>query len=209
MRASHLGWRMAGLVVALAAGVLLRRISVLDVAAAPADAAMVRLSWSARPEFLEVCRRLSDAELMERPAHMRLRLECEGTYARYLLEVSLNGAPVALDTVRGGGLRHDRPLHVFQEHQTVAGPLRLRVALARLDSARVPSAASVDAAGLAATDTLLAARATREVDERRRRAGEAIPPLLVLDTLIPLPPGRVVLVTYDVLQRRLLARTER
>lgn len=203
------GWRSAGVVVAIAAAAALRWVSAAEVPGAPASAALVRLSFGARPELLEQCRRLSDAELAERPAHMRLRLECTGTFARYLLGVSLNGVGLASDTVRGGGLRHDRPLHVFREYPAPVGPLRLRVELTRLDSAHtdVPVAADVPTAD--AADTILATRATREVDERRRRAGEAIPPRLVLDTLLPLAPRRVILVTYDGVRRRLEARTGR
>jgi hypothetical protein len=43
--------------------------------------ALLRLSWSGRPERIERCRELTDAELAERPAHMRRRLECEGRSA--------------------------------------------------------------------------------------------------------------------------------
>jgi hypothetical protein len=58
---------------------------------------------------------------------------------------------------------------------------------------------------VAASDTLLGARAIRELDERRRRAAEAVPPHLVLDTIVHLEPGAVLLVAYDERSRRLVA----
>lgn len=200
-------WRVAGAAGGLMAAVVLRLLSAADLGPTGA-AAVVRLSWSARPEFIERCRRLTDAELASRPAHMRMRFDCDGEFARYRLRVSLNDAEVADDTVRGGGLRHDRPLQVLREFAATPGSLRLRVELSRLDSLATDSAAAGALRGVAA-DTLLAARAAREVDERRRRAAEAIPPILRLDTLVPLAPRRVVLVTYDGANRRLIARMER
>lgn len=200
-------WRAAGIAAGVASAFVLRFVSAADLPM-PGGDALVRLSWSARPEFIETCRRLTDAELAARPAHMRMRFDCEGEFARYRLRVSINDIPAANDTVRGGGLRHDRPLQVLREFAASPGPLRLRVELTRLDSART-GLAEVEAQGAAGGDTLLAARAGRELDERRRRTAEAIPPFLGLDTLLPLAPRRVVLVTYDGANRRLVARMER
>jgi len=140
---------------------------------------------------------------------MRLRMECEGTFARYLLTVHVDGGVVASDTVRGGGLRHDRPMHVFREIAVTPGSRRLVVALARIDSV---SAGSMDSsrAGVMvgpAADTLLGAREGREIDERRRRAAEAIPPRLRHDTTLQLAPGGVALVTWSPESRRLVSRT--
>ena len=64
---------------------------------------MLRLSWSARPERIEVCRALSDKELEEREEHMRQRVECDGRFATYALEVISNGRKVVEAVVRGAG----------------------------------------------------------------------------------------------------------
>jgi hypothetical protein len=50
-------------------------------------------------------------------------------------------------------------------------------------------------------------RAVREAEERRRRRAEAIPPVLTLDTTVTIASRRVLLVTYDEPNRRLVART--
>lgn len=169
--------------------------------------AWLRLSWSARPERVETCRRLTDAELAERPAHMRLRLECAGHFARYRLAVLSDEVPVALDTVRGGGVRNDRPMHVLRELALAPGQRRVRVELVRLDSteATSPRDDDGDAPDSALVNGVLGERERREVDERARSSRAAIAPRLVLDTALALHPGRVLLVTYDPDTRRLVA----
>jgi len=197
--------RLAGAsAVALLAAAGLRYASLAPVETGQGAAAALRLSWSARPERVEQCRRLTDEELARRPAHMRLRLECEGSFARYELTVSLNGQVLSTDTIRGGGLRHDRPMHVFEEYRVGTGPQPLHVALVRIDSTSAPSDGGAAVQGEA--DTLLGSRELREVDERRRRQGEAIPAVLVLDTLVRLEANRTVLVTYDGTGRQLVVK---
>lgn len=198
-------WRIAGLGVAVLAAVGLRQVSALELQPANAATALARLSWSARPERVERCRRVSDEELARLPAHMRLRFECEGAFARYLLSVTLDDRTVRRDTIRGSGLRHDRPMHVFEEVAVRPGRVHLVVELVRVDSATTGVDDPTSAESGPASDTLLGARAVRELDERRRRAREAIEPHLVLDTTVLLAQGQVVLVTYDGDARRLTA----
>lgn len=204
-------WRTLGVLVVIGVAAGLARISAVPLTTPRADRSFVRLSWTARPERVERCRRLSDEELAARPAHMRLRWECEGGFARYLLTVGVADSVLLRNTVRGGGLRHDRPMHVFEELVVSPGTTRLVVALVRLDSSTTgPSetTAAPDQA-TAAVDTIMGARAAREIEERQRRAGEAIEPRMVLDTTLALSPGQVVLVTYDGERRRLVVRTGR
>ena len=87
------GVRMvAGIIVGAAALLLLQQATAVNLPGpGRGGEAWVRLSWSARPERVETCRRLTDAELADRPAHMRLRLECTGRFARYRLAVLTNG----------------------------------------------------------------------------------------------------------------------
>jgi hypothetical protein len=137
---------------------------------------------------------------------MRLRMECSGAFARYLLTVEMDGRAIATDTVRGGGLRNDRPMHVFEEFDTSPGSHQLRVSLVRIEATQDSSGTTRDST-VATAGTLLGERESRERDERQRRAGEAIPASLVLDTVVNLGPGGVVLVTYDGQVDRLVALT--
>lgn len=185
--------RIAGVLVAAGALVLLRAGSLTPLRTASDGTAMLRLSWSARPERIEQCRRLSDAELAALPQHMRLRWECEGRFARYLLSVSVDGRMLAADTVRGGGLRNDRPMHVFREYAVRPGARRITVTLRRIDAA-VPPDSKADATTAAGTGA--ADRETREAQERRVRRAEALPELVHLDSTLTVAARRVVLVSY-------------
>jgi hypothetical protein len=203
MSGARFAWRGLGVVIAAAAGLAFRAGTAYELDGPEGGAAVLRLSWSARPERVERCRRLTDEELQTRPAHMRLRVECHGAFARYHLSVSVDGRAIAGDTIRGGGLRHDRPMHVFEEIPVPAGARAVRISLVRLDST---VATAVEDPAAVGADTLLGARESREADERRRRAQEAIPPELVLDTILSLVPRGVVLVTYDGGRRRLVVQ---
>lgn len=186
--------RIAGVLVAAGALLILRAGSLTPLRAAPDGTAMLRLSWSARPERIEQCRRLTDAELAALPQHMRLRWECEGRFARYLVRVAVDGRVLAADTVRGGGLRNDRPMHLFREFALSPGERRVTVTLRRIDAAVLPdsSADATTAAGTGAAD-----RETREAQERRVRRAEALPALVTVDSTIAVAAQRVVLVTYS------------
>lgn len=207
----RLGWRAAGTAVVVLSAAALRWSTVAPwpTRAAGSDAAKVRLSLSARPERIERCRQLSDEELAKLPAHMRLRTECEGSSARYELAIVVDQDRLVVDTLRGGGLRKDRPIHLYREYEVQPGSKRLRIDVRRIDD---PTNAGADSAGAGAgqpADTLLGGRAERERDERARRAAEAMPPRLLLDTLLTVAARRVVLVTFDNSTRRLVARMER
>lgn len=193
----------AGFTVATVVLVALRAGSLVPLRTAAVGESVLRLSWSARPERIEQCRRLSDAELAERPQHMRLRWECEGRFARYLLTVSVDGRAVASDTVRGGGLRNDRPMHLFREYPLEPGERHIGATLRRIDaSIRPDSAAGQTAAGAAAAD-----RETREAQERRVRRAEALPERVALDTTLTVPGDRVVLMSYASGERKFVIRT--
>jgi hypothetical protein len=157
---------------------------------------MLRVSLSARPERLETCRRLSEAELAERPAHMRQTIECQGVNATYRLRISSDGVALAERVLRGSGFRHDRPIHFLHEFPFKPGGHRLKVELIRIESA------SVDSTPADQRDTgLTLDRDAREVDERVRRRLEAIPAQVSLDTNVVFAPGQVVVVTWDPVTR--------
>lgn len=201
-------WRAAGVAVAVLAAVAIRWSSALPLGTRTAQdqVAQLRLSLSARPERVERCRELSDDELAKLPAHMRLRTQCEGYSARYLLTIVVDERSLTSDTLRGGGLRHDRPLHVFREYDVTPGPQRIRVEVTRVDEKTAGDSTRDNRR--ASSDTLLGGRAEREREERTRRVAEAMPSRLVIDTTMTLVPGRVVLVTFDQNTRRLTMRKE-
>lgn len=146
-----------------------------------ASDAVLRLAWSARPERVETCREQSAEELANLPAHMRQPLVCEGTTASYRLEVRYNDAVIAEQIVRGGGLRRDRRLYVFQELAVPSGDADVSVRFDRIES---PDGTSRTVQG---------------------QAQPAVPPQLSLSGRMRFSPRRVVLVTYDPDRRALTA----
>jgi hypothetical protein len=151
----------------------------------PEESGVLRLNLSARPERLERCRTLSEEELASRPAHMRQPVICDGEAASYRLVVTRDGAPLLETELTGGGARRDRPIHLLREYPIPAGTVHLSIALERIDTAE---AMVVDtAAGI--------------------RIAEALPRSLRLDTTVTVASHRVVMVTYEPRQRRLVALT--
>jgi len=169
--------------------------------------AMVRVSWSARPERIEQCVRVSAEELERTPVHMRREMVCEGTTARYRLEVDRNGVLVDSVTVRGGGLRRDREVYVYREIFVPAAQTRIAVRFLRVDSSATADGPDSNVQQTRDSSGALAVRAVREQEERARRIAEAIPPVLTLDTVVTLASRAVILVTYDPLVRRLIVKT--
>ena len=176
-----------------------------------AESSRLRLSWSARPERIEVCRTLSAEELAQREEHMRQRVECDGRFATYLLRVEADGRTAYQDIARGAGLRHDRPLYLLHEIDLAPGSHHLRVSFTRREKTD-NDAAAFAAIGSSAGDTgLFAGRAQREAAEHARRARAAIPPRLELDTTVTFLADHVLVVSLDAdrQQLQLLGATPR
>lgn len=169
--------------------------------------AMLRLAWSARPERIEQCRRQSDEELAQLPAHMRLRVVCEGTSARYRLEVLRDGKLVVDDTVRGGGVRHDRPLYLLRELRLPPGSSRLEIRFSRIDHPSLVGDTTAVTPGFDSVGALPPGRERREEEERERRRREVVPARLVFASTVRLGPREVLLVTYNPARRALIAIT--
>jgi hypothetical protein len=178
--------------------------------------AVLRLAWTARPERVENCRPQTDEELAKLPAHMRQSTVCECTTASYRLEVRRAGTLIVEQTVRGGGLHHDRPLYVFRDIPMPAGEAPISIRFSRLETAttiapeaRPPAAspagnpAPADATGQ--TNSMDPARRRREGEERLLQRSEAVPAALSLEKTFHFVPREVILVTYDVGRRELLA----
>lgn len=211
MSAARVGRVMAAILGTAAASYMLARSSAAPLAAQRADTALLRLSWSARPERIEVCRSLSLAELEEREEHMRQRVECDGRFATYALVVESDGQVVHESVVRGAGLRHDRPIYLLREIDLTPAVHRVRVRFTRRERTDDDSTAFADDTPAASDTGLFAGRAQREVVERARRARAAIPAHLELDTTLTFQPDRVIVISFDSERRsfRVLAESER
>lgn len=172
------------------------------------DAARLRLSWSARPERIEVCRTPSEEELAQVAEHMRQRLVCEGVFATYLLRIEVDGQEIGQSVIRGAGLRHDRPLYLLRDYPVPPGRHRFQVSLTRREKTDNDAAAYAPAPVPTVDTGLYAGRSQREATEHARRARAAIPPSLVLDTVLSLPPQRVALVTLNAAHKAFELRTQ-
>ena len=198
-------WRsIAGIVSAVVALVLLARGSAATVRWRDDGASDLRLSWTARPERIETCRALSAEEIASEAAHMRQRVECDGHFASYELEVAVDDSVVAREVVRGGGLRHDRPLHLLTSVPVRHGTRHLRVSFVRRELVDSTVAQVVQDAMATEPDTgIFAGRAAREAEERKERALAAVASRMVLDTTVTFRPSSVLLITYDPVARAL------
>lgn len=194
--------RWAATPAVTAFGLYLLAVSSATTVAQPRSGrSLLRLSWAARPERIEVCRALSAAELAEREEHMRQRVECDGRFATYTLRVEADGRLVHESVARGAGLRHDRPLYVLREIDLAPGPHRLVVTFTRREKADNDAVAFARVARGANDTGLFAGRADREAVERGRRAKAAIPPRLALDTLLSLEPDQAIVLALDAERR--------
>jgi hypothetical protein len=168
------------------------------------ESGRLRLSWSARPERIEKCRQVSAEELAEREEHMRQRVECEGHFASYTLAVAVDGQPLDTSIVRGAGLRHDRPIYLLRTFDMAAGRRHVRVEFRRREQSGTARTDAEEGGAGAGVDTVLSTgRAQREMVERARRGKAAIPPRLVLDTVLNIAPREVIVLTFNQERREL------
>ena len=204
--------RLIGLVVAVVVTVTITQASVLRMKLNPSDAAVLRLAWTARPERVEDCRPQTDEALSKLPVHMRQSVICEGTTAAYRLEVQYQHEVIAEQVVRGGGLRHDRPLYVSREIQLPPGEAVISVKCVRLDSPQSPTASAHEPSELARAEPLEPGRLDAMDPDRRRREGEerlhsreeVVPAVLSLERRLRFVSREVMLVTYDPERRDLV-----
>ena len=150
--------------------------------------AVLRLTWSARPERIETCRSLTADELATLPAHMRLPVVCEGESAAYRLEVRRNGTVVLDRVVHGGGWRRDRPLYVFEEISQPPGDAIIGVTFERIDSGTIASAGALP--------------------DPQRRLTSDLPARLMIERQIHFRPRSVVLVVFDPVRQELVVRSD-
>ena len=139
--------------------------------------AMLRLTWSARPERFETCRAVTAEELASVPAHMRQPVVCEGESAAYRLQVRRNGTVLLDRIVHGGGWRRDRPLYVFEEMPQPPGDAVIGVTFERIDSGTAASAGAFP--------------------DPQRRLTSDLPPRLMIERQLRFRSRSVVLVVFD------------
>ncbi len=184
-----------GILVACAVLLPIAWISTMPMSLGEGHDALVRLSLGARPERVEVCRAQSDEELLKVAPQMRQQVICEGTTAKYRLQMFRDGQLLLNRSLRGGGMRHDRQLYIAQDLNVPAGSARYEVQLNRIDSLG-PQPERED-------DT----EKGRALSARRRRTrDESIPGTLRLDLDVMLKAGEVLLITYDPEKRQLVSR---
>ena len=166
--------RITAVVATVAALLAVSALTRVSYTAHGSDAALLRLSWQARGERIEHCRRASAEELAVQAAHMRQELVCEGRrVAPYRLTVAVDGAVIADGPVDGSGGKGDGALYVLNESAVSPGTHRVHVRFIRERDASEPAADSLH-------------------DARR----QTVPPLLTLDTALVFRRRAVTLVTY-------------
>ena len=171
--------------------------SATPVRLASGDEARLRISWTARPERIETCRTLSDEELAQRSEHMRQRMECEGGFATYALEIAVDGQRVGESVVTGGGLRNDRPIHYLREFEVQPGRREVELTLLRREAGSVRGEDDEHDDDDDDDRGISAERTDRERDERRRRERTALPARVEMDTTLTIGAGRVAVITFD------------
>ncbi|HET7692229.1 MAG TPA: hypothetical protein VFM44_03980 [Gemmatimonadota bacterium] len=132
------GGRFAAVAAAALAAVAIGAASRAPWAASPADRGLLRLSWRAPSEVAEQCRPLSAEEKADLPVHMQVPEVCERRAVPYLLEVRIDGATIAADTIHGAGAREDRPITVFREIPVAVGERAIDIAFRQVVQAREP-----------------------------------------------------------------------
>ena len=185
--------RSLGLVLATAAAAGLIRASNAPIPAHDSHDGVLRLAWSARPERLEECHQQSDEELARLPQHMRQPVACEGTTAQYRLQVRIDGEIRTDRIVRGGGLRHDRRLYVFEEVPLPSGEAAVDVRFDRVGSGQVGNVSKQNGE--------MASTASPGPAQRV----ESVPPHLAFTERLVFAPRAVILVTYSGERRTLVA----
>ena len=182
---------------------ILARLSAASVPATGQSTALLRMSWSARPERIETCRVLSQEELEKLLEHMRQRVQCEGKSASYLLTVSIDGVKTREQVVRGAGLRNDRAMYLLEDMPVTPGRHDVQIDFVRRErDDREQTEHEEDEDHVDADDSparpdtgLFAGRADRERVERARLARAAVAPRISLDTTLVFDAGRAVVIT--------------
>jgi hypothetical protein len=191
---------------AVGATAALAALSRLPYTPEPGPEALLRLSWRARGERVEICRELSPEEQQELPQHMRQTRTCEGTTAEYRLRVELDGRRRMDAPVQGSGEVQVRPLYVYRELALAPGEHRLTVTFERVGPAERDAEAEAEDSEEEEEDGEEEEVEDGEASRGRRAREAAVPRRLALERVVRLRPREVLLVTYDADRRELVVR---
>ncbi len=170
--------RIAGLALAAAALAATTVLSQWPWQAEQGGRSLLRISWRARGERIEDCRRATAEELAALPAHMRQEVVCaDPRVAPYRLRGAVDGRSLVDSTAPGSGIPGDRPIYVYREFEVAPGARRIEVLFERTGELG------------------------EEEDTARRRA---VPPRLVLDTVVTAAERSILLVSYSPEHRKLV-----
>lgn len=203
--------RAVGVAIAVALLVVLTALSRVTYATHDAERALLRLSWRARGERIERCRRATAAELANVPAHMRREVICEGVHvAPYRLRVAVDEHTLADGIVAGTGVAGDRPIYLLREFAIHPGERRVQVTFDRQAPAG-DAGETGEGSGAAnpGRDQPRPGRESTQRDHEREARRGTVPPHLTIDTTLVVRAGSVILVTYDSELRRLQLVTPR
>ena len=176
----NVAYRMAGTALVIAGMWVVASGSTAPLTVHRSEQGIVRLAWSVRPERVEECREQTAEELAKLPQHMRQKVVCEGSSARYRLTVRDGDSVVTERIVRGGGLRHDRRIYVFEEMRVGPGEASIKVRFDRIDG--------------------------EDRDSRESKHDDAVPPHLAFEEHLRIRPREVILITYSSERRALVAK---
>lgn len=177
--------RIVGIGVGVVATLLLAALSRVPYDATGRDDSLIRLSWRTPGELVSECRQLTAEEQAQLPAHMRREEVCEGRIVPYRLRVNLDGREVVSELVRAAGAREDRPLYVYRELFVTPGEHRIEVHWEQERTGSGPGGA---------------------MGAERANGNQAVGGPLTLEARLDLQSREVALITYDLDDRRLVAR---
>ncbi|MHB1073848.1 MAG: hypothetical protein ACYC3Q_13710 [Gemmatimonadaceae bacterium] len=195
--------RVAATVAGLALLSALTRVPWRTPEAAGGDARL-RLSWRVRGEIIQRCRRATQAELANVPAHMRQEMTCEGArVAPYLLTVLIDGRVAADARVAGSGEPGEGTLYLLQEFPLAPGEHHVRVTFVRGGDGDGTARGEGGEGGDRGDDATVAEAPVRAGGARGDHR-HAVPPRLVLDTTLTIGARAITLVTYSAEAERLV-----
>jgi len=124
--------RVFAVLMALALGLLVARLSQAPTSYAGPGDALLRLSWRVGGYRIEECRPRTEEELRALAPHMRTPEVCTGGGVDFELRVGLDGSTVLVDTLGSGGARRDRPIYLYRDLDITPGRHALDVSFAPL-----------------------------------------------------------------------------
>lgn len=92
-----------------------------------ADQALIKLSFTHHGQVVSACRQLTPAELAKLPPNMRAPTRCPRERAPVVVELDVDGTPVARQVAAPSGLSKDGASSVYHRVQVAAGEHRVAV----------------------------------------------------------------------------------